>query len=89
MSWQPLVDTSQPTGRVTDGTLYGPGEVYQLQPHSFALFINRAPRPELRAKPQSDPEIAAPPWQGDEQRGVYGADANPEEPAGEDDAPPA
>jgi isoamylase len=89
MSWQPLVDTSRPTGRVTDIKLYAPGEVYQLQPHSFALFINRAPRPELRAKPQSDPEIAAPPWNGDEQRGFYGADTNPVQHAGEDDAPPA
>ena len=89
MSWQPLVDTSQPTGRVTDVKLYAPGEVYQLQPHSFALFINRAPRPEQPAKPQNDLEIAAPPWYGDEQRGFYGADADPGAQAGEDDAPPA
>ncbi len=88
MSWQPLVDTSQPTGRVTDAKLYAPGEVYQLQPHSFALFINRAPRPELPAKPQSDPEIADPPLNGDKQRGFYGADADPGALAGEDDAPP-
>jgi isoamylase len=47
MSWEPLVDTAQPTGRVTGGTLYAPGEVYRLQAHSFALFINRAPRQEL------------------------------------------
>jgi hypothetical protein len=53
------------------------------------LFINRAPRPELPARPQSDPEIAAPSWNGDEQRGFYGADANPEAQGGEDDAPPA
>ena len=46
MSWEPLVDTAQPTGRVTGGTLYAPGEVYRLQAHSFALFINRAPRQE-------------------------------------------
>jgi hypothetical protein len=31
---------------VTDAKLYPPGEVYRLQGHSFALFINRAPRPE-------------------------------------------
>src|SRR5271156_4981895 len=68
MSWESLVDTSRPTGRVTDGRLYAPGEIYRLQPHSFALFINRAPRPEPPAKLQSDPEIAAPPWHGDEQR---------------------
>jgi len=47
MSWEPLVDTSQPTGRVTGSTLYAPGEVYRLQAHSFALFINRAPRQEV------------------------------------------
>ncbi len=47
MSWEPLLDTLQPTGRVTGGTLYAPGEVYRLQAHSFALFINRAPRQEM------------------------------------------
>jgi len=46
MSWEPLVDTSQPTGQVADGMLYRPGEVYRLQAHSFVLFINRAPRQE-------------------------------------------
>jgi glycogen operon protein len=46
MSWEPLVDTSEPTGRVTAASLYAPGEIYRLQGHSFALFINRAPRPE-------------------------------------------
>jgi len=46
MSWEPLVDTSQPTGRVDDDLLYAPGESYRLQAHSFALFINRAPRNE-------------------------------------------
>jgi hypothetical protein len=45
MSWEPLVDTSQPTGRVSDGTLYASGGVYRLHARSFALFINRA-RPE-------------------------------------------
>jgi isoamylase len=47
MSWETLVDTAQPTGRVADGRLYAPGEVYRLRAQSFALFINRAPRPEL------------------------------------------
>ena len=47
MSWEPLVDTSKPTGRVTGSRLYAPGEVYRLHGHSFALFINRAPRQEL------------------------------------------
>jgi glycogen operon protein len=46
MSWEPLVDTSQPTGLVTGDTFYAPGEVYRLQAHSFALFINRALRQE-------------------------------------------
>ena len=46
MSWEPLLDTSQPTGYVAGGTLYAPGEVYRLQAHSFALLINRAPRKE-------------------------------------------
>jgi glycogen operon protein len=50
MSWEPLVDTSQPSGLVAEGRLYAPGEIYRLQAHSFALFINRAPRPELRAR---------------------------------------
>jgi hypothetical protein len=47
MSWEALVDTAQPTGCVADGTLYALGDVYRLQAHSFALFINRAPRPEV------------------------------------------
>ena len=47
MSWEPLVDTSQPTGRVAEGRLYVPGEIYRLQARSFALFIDRTPRPEL------------------------------------------
>jgi isoamylase len=45
LSWEPLVDTSQPTGRVSDGTLYASGGVYRLHARSFVLFINRA-RPE-------------------------------------------
>ena len=48
MSWQPLVDTAEPTGLIADGRLYAPGEVYRLRGRSFALFINRAPRPESR-----------------------------------------
>jgi len=50
LSWEALVDTSQPTGLVAYHTLYAPGEVYRLQAHSFALFINRAPRRELPRK---------------------------------------
>jgi glycogen operon protein len=49
MSWEPLVDTAEPTGRVTDGRLYAPSNVYRLHGRSFALFINRASRPENRA----------------------------------------
>jgi len=73
MSWEPLVDTSQPTGRVGGGRLYAPGEGYRLQSHSFALFINRAPRPELPPKLEREPEIAATPEDDDEQRGFYNA----------------
>src|SRR5262245_24399689 len=51
MEWEPLIDTSQPTGRVGGGTLYAPGEVYRLHAHSFALFINRAPRQEFPRNP--------------------------------------
>jgi glycogen operon protein len=72
MSWEPLVDTSQPTGRVTGGMLYRPGEAYRLQAHSFALFINRAPRQEV------PPQVAC-------ASGVVPADG-PE--SGEDDATP-
>jgi glycogen operon protein len=50
MSWEPLVDTSQPTGHAAEGRLYAPGEVYRLQARSFALFIDRAPRLELPAR---------------------------------------
>jgi len=44
MLWEPLVDTAEPTGRVTEVKLYAPGEKYRLQARSFALFIDRAPR---------------------------------------------
>jgi glycogen operon protein len=44
MSWEPLVDTAEPSGRVTDGRLYQPRETYRLRARSLALFINRAPR---------------------------------------------
>ncbi len=46
MSWEVLVDTAEPTGRATQTRLFMPGEAYQLQGRSFALFINRAPRPQ-------------------------------------------
>jgi glycogen operon protein len=72
MSWEPLVDTSQPTGHVAGGTLCAPGEVYRLQAQSFALFINRAPRQEL-PKRESVATSAAPAYRA-EPRGV---DATP------------
>jgi isoamylase len=43
LSWQPLVDTAEPSGLVGDGRIYNPGEKYRLRGRSFALFINRAP----------------------------------------------
>ena len=45
MSWEPLVDTAEPTGRVAAAKRYEAKEIYPLQAHSFALFIDRAPRP--------------------------------------------
>ena len=73
MWWEPLVDTAQSAGRVTDGRIYVPGEVYRLQAHSFALFINRAPRPELPAAAEAGAaaeEISALPLAGDELPGL-------------------
>jgi isoamylase len=46
MSWEALVDTSEPTGRASEARRFAPGEVYRLQAQSFVLFINRAARPE-------------------------------------------
>jgi hypothetical protein len=89
MSWEPLVDTSQPTGRATEGRLYAPGEVYRLPSHSFVLFINRAPRPEPPATAASDFEIAARRKDGDEPQGFYDADANAAAEPGGGDAPSA
>ncbi|HEX3861908.1 MAG TPA: glycogen debranching protein GlgX [Stellaceae bacterium] len=40
--WEALVDTAEPTGLASNGRQWKPGETYRLQPHSFALFINRA-----------------------------------------------
>jgi isoamylase len=50
MTWEALVDTSEPAARAADTKLYAPGEVYRLKAHSFALFINRAPRPESQRR---------------------------------------
>jgi len=64
MSWEPLVDTAEPTGRAADAKLYAPGEIYRLEGHSFALFINRAPRPNnagaFRLLPESSGDDAPP-----------------------------
>jgi glycogen operon protein len=46
LSWQPLVDTAEGGGLVNGGKIYHPGEKYRLRGRSFALFINREPRPE-------------------------------------------
>ncbi len=47
LEWEALVDTAEPTGLVSDARRWLPGEAYRLRPHSFALFINRAPNPPL------------------------------------------
>jgi isoamylase len=78
MSWEPIVDTAEPSGLVGNGRLYGPGEVYPLRGRSFVLFINRAPRPEMPPKEQT------PIIDGEAERGFGPPDADP---AGEDDAP--
>ena len=43
MAWEPLVDTSLPTGCGADGRTFFAGEVFPLKARSFALFINVAP----------------------------------------------
>jgi len=43
MEWEPLVDTSLPTGCGADGRTFSVGEVFPLKARSFALFINVAP----------------------------------------------
>jgi isoamylase len=60
MSWEPLVDTAEPTGLVANGRLYHAGDAYRLRARSLALFINRAPRPELRSDVGAA-RVAAPP----------------------------
>jgi len=45
MSWEALVDTAEPTGRAAAARRYEAGEIYRLQAHSFALFIDRATWP--------------------------------------------
>jgi glycogen operon protein len=92
MSWEPLVDTSRPSGRVEDGRTYAPGDVYHLQAHSFALFINRARRTEIAATAPAvadEPaaEIVEPSGEVDEdRRGFYFSSAGAE--VGEEDESP-
>ncbi len=75
MSWAPLVDTSRSTGRVVVSRRYSPGEVYRLAPHTFALFINRAPRPEFPRPLAEHSMIFEPVPSGEEQLGFnYEAD---------------
>ena len=42
LAWEALVDTTEPSGLVTDGKRYVAGHAYRLRARSFALFINRA-----------------------------------------------
>ena len=84
----------EPPGGSTDGRLYVPGEVYRLQAHSFALLINRAPRPELpaAAEAEAEAEIGCPAADGEEQRSFENAGGSLGDPADETeeaDAPPA
>jgi glycogen operon protein len=63
MSWEPLIDTAEPTGRPASNKLYAPGQVYSLQSHSFVLFINRTPRTDtprvFQLRPEPDEDDAA------------------------------
>jgi isoamylase len=52
--WEALVDTAEPTGLVTGGRHWVPGEAYKLRAHSFALFINRAPAVPPSAMVETD-----------------------------------
>jgi isoamylase len=72
MWWEPLIDTAQSGGQISNGRIYVPGEVYRLQARSFALFINRAPRPEPigAAAAEAAMPVIAPP-EGADQRGFY------------------
>ncbi len=91
MAWEALVDTARPTGRVEDGRTFALGDVYHLQAHSFALFINRARRAEaVEAGPVKD-EVKAEAGEpveerGGEHRGFYFSAAAAD--LGEDDESP-
>jgi glycogen operon protein len=64
LSWQPLVDTSRPTGLAEGGRRYAPGEIYRLEARSLVLAINRTPRRDgspsverARHPPVIEPEV--------------------------------
>ncbi len=75
MLWQPLVDTSRPSGLAEDQRTYAPGAVYNLKAHSFALFVDIAGRGAVAA-PQALAEAAAPSENAEdtEHRGFFFAD---------------
>jgi hypothetical protein len=65
MEWEPLVDTSLPTGCGADGRTFSAGEVFPLKARSFALFINVAPEkpapgPTGLIRPEERPPEALP-----------------------------
>jgi isoamylase len=93
MSWEPLVDTSRLSGRVEDGRTYAPGEAYHLQAHSFALFINRAPRADAPvARPETageaKPEIEDPIIEEGEERRGFQLSSNRTGMGEDDESPP-
>jgi glycogen operon protein len=45
MWWEPIIDTSEPTGSVSTAKLYVPGDAYRLKGKSLVLLIDRSPRP--------------------------------------------
>ncbi|HEX7966714.1 MAG TPA: glycogen debranching protein GlgX [Stellaceae bacterium] len=65
MAWEPLVDTSLPSGSGANGRLFSAGEVFPLKARSFALFINRAPEkpapaPTGLVRPEEPPSSPLP-----------------------------
>ncbi|HWB50820.1 MAG TPA: glycogen debranching protein GlgX [Stellaceae bacterium] len=58
LAWEALVDTTEPTGLVSDGKRYVAGHAYRLRSRSFALFINRN---EANGRPAS-PEAVLRDW---------------------------
>jgi isoamylase len=66
MEWEPLVDTAEPTGIAAGGRSYRVGDVFPLQPRSFALFINRLSETTARSgmpgviNPEEPPPVSPP-----------------------------